>query len=63
MIHLIDHKHRVSYHLGVLASRVPEFIALGWEAGTRERRPSVGEEIVLMQWIGDGKPPMPENYP
>jgi hypothetical protein len=51
----------IRYFMPVLEGDLAAWLGLGWRAAARDRRPSLTEAIVLLEWGGRGAPPVPHE--
>jgi hypothetical protein len=50
----------IFYLHSVVATDAGAWLALGWtESRWRDRKPSVGDDIVVLEWTGESEPPVP----
>jgi hypothetical protein len=49
------------YYHSVLADALPAWEALGWREVGRDRKPSVAQDIVLIEWSDSDVAPVPRT--
>lgn len=61
MTDTVGHMTSVRHYHRVLSEEATAWIALGWQEYGRDYPPSLSQDVVLIEWCGDGEPKLPQE--